>query len=156
MRLMISIISLLFVSCNTHHYATGGLQLGKPIPASAKPIDTSAFGNMILFRPNEFRPSKIIDYNGVVYNVCIDPSRNVIFIFTNDKNFLSSDGYKIGDTFLKLNGSLSVVNKTVIPGYGVEVLLPSEWKATFLDQPTLQNGHLSDTSTIKSFYKRLE
>lgn len=155
MRLLIIITNVLFFSCNNSYHNTDGLQLGKPMPASAKQIDTAAFANMILYKPNEFKPSRIINYNGVFYNICLDTSRNVIFIFTNDKNFLSPDGYRIGDNFSKFKKT-SVVKKTVIPGYGVEVLLPSEWKATFIDQPTLQNGDVTDTSTIKSFYKRTE
>lgn len=155
MRLLIFIINLLFFSCNSNHHAIDGLQLGKSIPASAKQIDTVAFANMVLYKPNEFKPSRIINYNGVDYNICLDVARNVIFIFTNDKKFLSPDGYRVGYTFSKLTKS-SVVKKAFIPGYGVEILLPSEWKATFLDSPTLQNGDVSDTSTIKSFYKRFE
>ena len=155
MRLLIIIINLLFFSCNCNYHTTDGLQLGKPIPASAKQIDTVAFAYMVLYKPNEFKPSRIINYNGVVYNVCLNASNNIIFILTNNKNFLTSDGYRVGDAFSKLTKT-SVKKKTFIPGYGVEVLLPSEWKATFLDPPTLQNGEASDTTTIKSFYKRLE
>ena len=131
------------------------MQLAKPIPTSAKQIDTSAFANLVLYKPNQFKPSRVINYNGIIYNVCLDVSKNVIFIFTNDTNFLSSDGYRIGDVFSKLPKS-SAIKKTFTPGYGVETLLPSKWNATFLDPSILHNGDISDTSRIKSFYKRSE
>ena len=155
MRLLVIIINLLSFSCNSNHHTNDDLKLGNPVPASAKQIDKSVFTNMVLYKPNEFKQSRIINYNGLVYNVCLDASSNIIFIFTNDKNFLSCDGYRVGDAFSKLSKS-TVIKKTFIPGYGVEVLLPSKWNATFLDPPTLQNGEASDISTIKSFYKRLQ
>lgn len=155
MRLTIIIVIMLFISCGTYHTDADELQLGKPIPISAKSIDTASFSNFILYRPNDFKPSRIISYNGVFYNVCLDTSKNVIFIFTNDKRFLSRDGFRVGDVFSNLTTS-NVVNKKFISGYGIEIMLSSDWTATFSDALILEKGDVFDTSTIKSFYKRLE
>lgn len=153
MRILIIILNLLSFSCNNHLEDT--LDLGKPIPQSATQIDTSALSNLVLYKPNQFMPSRLIVYDGIKYNVCLDNANNVIFIFTTDTAFRSPEGYKIGDSFNDIKKS-SITKKFYTPGFGVDIFLYSEWRATFLDQEILKNGNLSNISKVKSFYKRLE
>ena len=154
MKILFIAIATIFFSCAgnyRNYHNNGGLQLGKPLPTSAVRIDTISG---ILDEPNQFKSGIKINYKGIIYYVCLNKFKKLIYILTYDPSFSSPDGYKIGDSFSKLIKS-SIIKKTVISGYEVDVLLPSGWNARFADQAVVQNDDVSDTSKIKSFYKKL-
>lgn len=126
------------------------LDIGKKLPSDVKYIDTSL--HLVLVKPNEFKPGKFIAYRGVKYNVYLDSQNVVRFISTSDKEFKTPEGNRIGETYNKLRSKTS--DEFYVPGFSYEVVLPSSWHAVFLDENILRIGKVSDTSQIKTFFKR--
>lgn len=150
MKLLLAFsVYALLVGCYNKQQ-TEDLDLGKKLPPDVNYIDTSL--HLVLIKPNEFKPGKLIAYKGVQYDVYLDSQGIVKFISTSDMKFKTPEGNLIGETYQQIKSKTN--NEFYVPGFSYEVVLPSSWHAVFLDENILKSGKISDTSKIKTFFKR--
>ncbi|CAN0153825.1 unnamed protein product, partial [Chrysoparadoxa australica] len=95
-----------------------------------------------------------LNNQGITYKVALDQfSKKVNYISTDDLNFETEEGLKVGTTFKdaqnKTNSKLSLE-----VGFAYILQLDSGWNAAFIEDSLKLLNKLDDNITIKFFFKR--
>ncbi|MGD8520318.1 MAG: hypothetical protein PVF56_04165 [Desulfobacterales bacterium] len=126
----------------------GQLSIGDPLPSGAK-----ALAYKIMISPSQVSSAYAVIDNGITFIVSVDNDGNLNYISTNDSQFTTREGLKVGDTLGKTrNHHVGGLNKE--SGWCFWVLLSSGWKAAFIQGPSATEGKLKPDSMIKWFFKR--
>lgn len=105
----------------------------------------------LLVSSSAFYPYRKIKYRNIIYDIAIDKNK-IKFISTSDINFMTDDGFMIGDTVKKLKESgYSEFNE--MRGWGYWVKLESGWCAAFCEGDACTDKELNIDSKIKWFFK---
>jgi hypothetical protein len=87
-------------------------------------------------------------------NFCLNKQGDTVKIWTNDQNFITSEGFKLGTTWKELPVILQEnVNK--LSGWGYYVNLDSGWMLGFCEGTTCTDNPPVDTSKVKWIEKIL-
>ena len=141
------LISLLLFPTLIH---AGPLSIGDPLPSSAKALEYK-----IMISPSRVTSAYKVFDNGINFIVSVDHDGNLNYISTNDSQFKTSEGLKVGDALRKAkNYQVGAINKE--SGWCFWILLSSGWKATFIQGSSTTEGKLKSDSKIKWFFKRAD
>jgi hypothetical protein len=139
------LIFLLLFPTSIH---AGQLSIGDPLPRSAKTLDYK-----IMISPSQVAPAYAVLDNGITFIVSVDYDGNLNYISTDDSQFKTLEGLKVGDTLGKAkNYQVDTLNKE--SGWCFWILLSSSWKAAFIQGSSATEGKLKPNSKIKWFFKR--
>ena len=123
------------------------INIGEKLPKNAKVTKDTI---LIMYEPNSLKIGRNIVYNKINYLVYLNESESIKAIYTYDPDFMTTENYKIGMQYSKIK----LKHKEIIfPGYGCHIELSSGWGAVINDEGIIKNKTVSDTSTIKYFYK---
>ena len=86
------------------------------------------------------------------YFVSIDENNIIEYVATIDSNFITSDNFKIGDTFKHVSGSIKP-ELMKHPNWGYSIILPSGWNAAFCIGESCTDSLPNQDSKIKWFFK---
>ena len=94
-----------------------------------------------------------IVYNNIHYSISTNDSNKIIFISTNDTNFITADKIKIGTPLSEFPDHYSPsVNKEA--GWAYFIKLKSGWNAAFTEGESMTNKPLTQKSKVSFFFKR--
>lgn len=89
--------------------------------------------------------------NGLNYTFCKNQEGSISYISTNDENFTTKEGYRVGMSFAEITKSTGR-KPNLEPGWAYVLPLENGWYAAFDLSQDLQS--ISADSTVKWFYRR--
>jgi hypothetical protein len=93
----------------------------------------------------QIRESSSYAENNIQYTIAYNDDYNITYIQTNDKNFITEEGYSVSTTFEELEKKKFVCQ----PGWGCIVQLKNNWNAAFYPSDSIKNDQ-----KIIFFFKR--
>lgn len=136
-----------------HQYKQSGeIEIGKPLPNNIKIIDSSKYKIQIISAGSAL-PFIEVRIHNVNYNVGLTNEKNVLFVITFDRSFVSKEGFSIGTTYKEVKRKYKLKGQFE-PGIGYHFKLISGWDILFSDEKILTGEKVSDTAHIKNFFKR--
>lgn len=113
------------------------------------------FKNESLLLSSSGQSSKSFDIvcNNIHFSISTNDSNKIIFISTNDTNFITSDKIKVGTPLSEFPDYYSPsVNKET--GWAYFIKLKSGWNAAFTEGESMTNKPLTQKSKVSFFFKR--
>jgi hypothetical protein len=106
-------------------------------------------------------PAHFAVVNGIKYTIGVDEKHRVKFVSTNDRAFVSPEGFHIGDSSATVVKSYTSEAISVELGWGKYIQLQSGWSAMIgspfdmdLDLPSQCKAQSSSLGGITMFFKR--
>ena len=118
---------------------------------SAEQSDSDFSETMILMSSSEILPAKEVIENGIKFYVYYN-NNNCIIKLTTDANFVTPEGYKVGDEYrVILEKDIIAMEKK--PGFGYLINLKSGWQLVFCEGNTCTDNFPQKHSKIKWIMK---
>jgi hypothetical protein len=138
------------VGCVSAQYQ---LVLNHPDIGQKLPVGSKNDKLMEIVGPATKKPKFVLNVEGVDFSVCVNHENEISYIRTDDINFVTPDGVRIGTTYSDLfrvtNGK---IKKRI--GWAYYVDLKSGWKAAFVNEETNAGRKLLENSQVSFLFKK--
>lgn len=116
-------------------------------------IEEEKIGKMFMTTSSNLEPSKDIKLYDCDFTIVLNDSGDTTHWSTNDNNFNTPEGFKVGTNWNKLPIELrNLVEK--MPGWGYYIRLNSGWQLGFCEGPSCTDMEPKEGSLIKWIFKR--
>ena len=92
--------------------------------------------------------------NGIKYVISVDKNKEINYISTMDKNFMSPEGIRVGNSLQQVLNVADSKNINKEFGWAFFVKLPSGWSVAFTQGKTVTEGKLKNIAEVKWLFKR--
>ena len=143
--------SFLFILISVNIYAQYDIpQVGDPLPCAA--VDSIRW----LISSSQFAKGCYKTYNNIEFFFASEDGKKIFFISTSDSNFVTPEGFKVGNSFTEINSKVetSIFNER---GWGYYSKLPSGWFANYSLDEASASHHImviNSDSTVYQFFQR--
>jgi len=136
-------------NCNQDGNDLPGLE--EKVPASI--IDNIQPDGLLMISASQLQTFYVSKYNNIEYDIAVDDQNIIIYIGTQDSNFVTEDKLRVGDPLaLALENAISEL--MLESGWAYYVELKSGWKAMFTTGPHMTDSIPKPDSPIRLFFKR--
>jgi hypothetical protein len=110
-------------------------------------------GKLLMTTSSNLEPSYDIQLYKCDFSIVLNENGDTTHWSTNDKDFRTPEGYKIGTKWNELPIDLqNSVNK--MPGWGYYIRLNSDWQLGFCEGESCTDSKPKDQSSVKWIFKR--
>jgi hypothetical protein len=107
----------------------------------------------ILISSGQTEQYEVIKIKNIDFDLVVSETNDTIYLATNDKRFVTSEGFTVGTTFGQLADNLkNELSKE--NGWGYYVKLNSGWTLGFCEGSSCTDNHPIDSSEVKWIFKR--
>ena len=144
-------IFLFFLLFSIHFYAQNNIpSIGDPMPCAV--VDSVQW----LITSGQFAKGCYKTFNNINFFFATIESNTISFISTTDSNFVTPEGFKVGDCYNKI---IPYLKSDIIyePGWGYYSKLTSGWYANYnVDEACASHNilKLKSDSTVFQYFKR--
>jgi len=148
----LTVILIITLSCNSskknknsedYHYSKREIR---------KLLKDTTIQHNTLVSSGQFYPYRTIQIDDSKFDLVLK-GIDTIYLATNDKSFITPEGFKVGMKLSELPASLTA-NLIKEQGWGYFIRLPSKWALGFCEGSSCTDNYPTNSSKVKWVFKR--
>lgn len=155
MKTLLPFLFLVFItaSCNPSSDNTSIDDTSSDVIMQDSVVQEESLGKMLMTNSGNIEPSLDVKLYGCDFTVVLNNSGDTTHWSTNDNNFTTPEGFKVGTKWTDLSPELqNSVNKML--GWGYYINLRSGWQLGFCEGESCTDSEPKEGSIVKWIFKR--